>query len=124
MSIQNLGLVKNYVAETAVGKYLIVKFGAADGAVEVADDATDLLIGVSTDIDTDINGRCDVARDGIAPVIYGGTVTRGTKLTTNAAAKAVAATDGDSVIGIAEVSGVANDIGSVLITPGTHYVAA
>jgi len=121
MSRRDYGHVINYTATGTggVGKYLLVKFGASDGTVTLATAATDAIIGASTDIASDENARCDVARSGCAPVIYGGNVTRGDWLTAGTGGKAVATTaDGANVIGRAEVSGVANDIGSVFITPG------
>ena len=44
----------------------------------------------------------------------------GALLTADADGKAVTAADGNRVIGIAEVSGAAGDIGQVLLAPGLH----
>ncbi|MBW4652625.1 MAG: DUF2190 family protein [Kaiparowitsia implicata GSE-PSE-MK54-09C] len=119
MSNRDYIQVKNYETSAAVGRYRIVKFDAADGVVIQAAAATDALIGVSTDIATAVGRRCDVVHSGIAPVIYGGTVTRGALLTSDADGKAIATTTaGNRTIGIALVSGVADDIGSVLLSPG------
>ena len=57
----------------------------------------------------------DVIKSGIADVIYGGTVTRGDYLTSNATGFAVVAVAGDNVIGTAELSGVSGDLGAVHI---------
>jgi hypothetical protein len=121
--MRNEGLIKNYTADGAIGAYRIVKFGSADGNVAQASAATDLLIGVTGRVTAEAaNERVDVIRSGIAEVEYGGNVTRGKKLTANADGKAIEAapSDGDNVqvIGIAEVSGVSGDIGSLLIAPG------
>jgi hypothetical protein len=112
---------KNYTAGAAVTKYRLVKFGATDGAVLTGAAATDLLIGVNEALDVASGDRADVIRAGIAEVEYGGAVTRGAKLTSDASGKAVAAAPAADanvhVIGIAEVSGVDGDIGSVFISP-------
>ena len=50
-----------------------------------------------------------------APTSRGGAL-----LTADGDGKAVTAADGNRVIGIAEVSGVAGDIGQVLLAPGLH----
>lgn len=114
------GLTKTYTATAAVTKRRIVKFGAADGAVIPAAAATDLLVGVSGDIDAAIGERCDVHMLGcIADVEYGGTVARGDLLTADASGRAITTTTAaNRYIGIAEVSGVVGDIGSVVISPG------
>lgn len=115
-------LQKAYVAEAAIAAYRIVKWGAADGQVLQAAAVGDKQIGVSNEIGPAINERCDIVRSGIADVQYGGNVTRGDPLTSDANGKAVAAAPAAGVnnyiIGFAEVSGVDGDIGSVLIAPG------
>lgn len=119
---RDYGHTYNYKAVTlgGIGRYLIVKFGANDGELDLATAATDKLIGVTTDIAADQDQRCDAVRSGLAPVIYGGNVTRGDLLTADANGKAIATTTtGNRVIGVAEVSGVANDIGAVFICPST-----
>lgn len=107
----------NGVAGAAIEPYRIVKFSDADGKFVQAAAATDLLVGVSESLAAAQDERVDVCRVGIAAVRYGGTVVRGQKLTSDADGKAVAAKDGEQVIGTAEVSGVEDDIGSVLIAP-------
>ena len=62
----------------------------------------------------------EFARAGIAAIEFGGNVARGALLTADADGKAVTAADGNRVIGIAEVSGAAGDIGQVLLAPGLH----
>lgn len=113
------GLTKSFKAGAAIGRRLIVKFGAADETVLPGAAATDLLLGVTTDIDAALGEPCDVHLGGIAEVIYGGNVTRGQKLTSDANGKAVAAAPAagvnNQIIGIAMASGVADDIGAVLL---------
>lgn len=112
---------KNFTAGGAIGARLFVKFGSADTSVVQGAAATDLLIGVSTDIAAASGEPVDIHTDGIREVIYGGNVTRGAKLTADADGKAVAAAPAQGVNnqigGIAMVSGVSGDVGLVKIAP-------
>lgn len=114
-------LIKNFTAGAAVGANLIVKLGAADGAVLQATDSTETLIGISTEIATRSGDRCDVIMAGIAHAIAGGSITRGALVTADSDGKAVAigSTAGTNygVIGIALVSASAGDIFPVIIAP-------
>lgn len=118
--MRNEGLAKTLIAGAAVAARRIVKFGSGDTAVIQAAAATDLSIGVS-DLGAASAEYCDVIIDGIALVEYGGNVTRGDKLTADADGKAVTAAPAAGVnaqiIGIAMLSGVSGDIGSVRIAP-------
>lgn len=120
--MSNPGLIKCYVAETAVAKYRIVKPGSTDDYVVQATAVSEPLMGVSGFVAGDAGGRVDIVKSGIADVEYGGNVTRGDWLTSDASGKAVAAAPAAganaNVIGRAEVSGASGDIGSVLIAPG------
>lgn len=118
--------IHRYIADAAIGKYLIAKFGNADGDADLATAATDKLLGVNCDVPAATGEGVDICRLGSTPVIYGGNVTRGDYLVAGADGKAVAMTlpvAGASVevLGKAEVSGVANDIGSVYVNPQTVY---
>lgn len=120
----NPQLIKSFNAEAAVSPFRIVKVGAADGGVIQGAAASDVLLGVSGEMgQSTVGGRCDVVMDGIADVEYGGTVTRGARLTSDATGRAVAAAPAagtnNGVIGIALVSGVVGDIGSALVSPST-----
>lgn len=117
-------LQKGYTATTAILARTLVKFGAADGTVVPATAATDIVIGVQSEIDCAVGERASVAMIGnIEEVIYGGTVARGDPLVAGAGGKAFAAAPGAGAnvrcVGHAEVSGVANDIGTVIIAPFT-----
>jgi hypothetical protein len=119
MGIRTPGMAKNYVATAAIEKYRIVKFAATFGQVTKGAAATDLLMGVSSDVDTGATERCDVYRTGIAPVIYGGNVAAGDLLTSDSDGRAIATTTANNrYIGIAEEPGVLGDLGSVMICPG------
>lgn len=105
---------RSYTAETAVGKYLIVKPGTADMNVVPATGPTDLLIGTADGTDTVIGDMVDMGNGDLHHVLLGGTVTRGQPLTSDANGKAVAAAPAagvnNRIIGYAELSGVANDV--------------
>ena len=111
-------LIENFDAEAAVAPYRVVTPGTADHAVVQGSAATDVLIGVTDRLGADAAGdRIDVITAGVAMVEYGGTITRGARLTSDANGAVVAATTGQQSIGIARVSGVSGDIGSVQIAP-------
>lgn len=118
----NPGLIKNFTTGAVCNPYRIAKFGAADGEVLQGAAATDLLIGVfSIPGAAAASGeRVDVILSDIADVEYGGTVTRGQKLTSDADGKAVAAAPAAGsnahIIGYAAVSAVAGDIAPMLIS--------
>ncbi len=135
--MQNVILRKNYIADVAIPASTLVKF-SADGHVVPASAVTDSIIGVSDDIDAAIGDRVDVIRFGIAPVVFGGVVTQGDLLTTDANGHAVtvarhthtentaaaytqnattSAAPVVRVIGVAEESGVAGDVGSTTVQP-------
>lgn len=120
--MNNALLTKNYTAEAAIAAYRIVKFGATDASVLQATGVNDKGIGVQNEVAPALGERADVIRSGLAEVQYGGNVTRGDPLTSDANGKAVAAAPAAGVnnyiIGFAEVSGIADDIGQVLIAPG------
>lgn len=122
--MRNQGLIKNYTAEAAIAAYRIVKFGAADGGVLQAAAVGDKLIGVTDRLAAAVSGdRIDVTRSGIAEVQYGGAVAAGDLLTSDADGKAVVAAPAAGanvrIIGVAEVAGVLDDIGSMAIEPGS-----
>lgn len=114
-------LSKNLKAEAAVPRRRIVKFGAGDDLVLLGAASTDKVFAVSTEIDAAIGERCDVQLVGVAEVEYGGNITRGDYLTSDAVGRAVAAAPGAgvnaSIIGQAMVSGVLGDIGATTIAP-------
>ena len=120
MGNNNPGLNKNYATGGAIAPYRICKFSADDTVVQAAA-ATDLSIGVSGRIGAASGERIDINRAGLVEVEYGGVVARGSKLTSDADGKAVVAAPAQGVnnqiIGIAEVTGAAGDIGALTIAP-------
>lgn len=116
-------LTKAFKAEAAVTRRRIVKFGSTDDFVALGAAAGDSLIGVSAEIDAALGEVCDVHLSGIPDVEYGGTVTRGALLTSDATGRAIAATAAAGtnvrIIGIALCSAVVGDIGPMLIERGS-----
>lgn len=117
------GLIKSYKAEAAVEAFRIVKYGAADNQVLKGAAVGDSLIGVSTgSVDAAIGDMVDVVKAGPAEVRCGGAVTRGDKLTTDANGKAVVAAPAagvnNNIIGIADASGVLDDIIQITVALG------
>lgn len=118
----NTLLNRNYTAGGAIAAFRIVKCGSNDGEVVQAAAATDFLMGVCESVGPASGERCDIVKAGVADVEFGGTVTRGGPVTSDANGKAVAAAPGagtnNRIIGFAEVSAVSGDIASILIAPG------
>lgn len=112
--------IKTFIADEAIGQYLCVKIGSADGYVGVADAATDAIIGIADSVGATASGdRCEVVLNGTATCKYGDTVTRGDRLTAESGGMLVpaapAATATARVVGIALTSGVDGDLGTVLL---------
>ena len=118
----NPDLIRNFKAEGAIPKFTIVKSGSADGQMLSAAAVADKLMGIATDIDAAINERVDVILGGVADVLYGGAVTRGDPVTTDANGRAVTAAPAagvnNRIIGFALVSGVLGDVGQINVLPG------
>ena len=116
-------LQKGYTATAAIPAMTLMKWGAADGTVVPATDGSAYIVGVQSQLDCDVGDRASACMVGnIEDVIYGGNVSRGDPLTANAQGRAVVAAPAAGanafIIGYAEVSGVAGDIGTVIIAPG------
>lgn len=118
----NPTLTKTYIAEAAVTKRRIVKMGTVDGKVLQGAAATDLIFGVAAELDAAIGERVDVHVNGVAEVEFGGTVTRGQEVTSDANGKAVASAPAagvnNRIIGVALVSAVSGDVAPVLLAQG------
>lgn len=119
--MSNPGLIKTYTAQGAIGGRRIVKYGSADRTAVLASAATDAIMGVSERLDAADGEPVDVIKSGLAEIVYGGVVTRGDPLTSDADGAAVkaapAAGTNNRIVGWAEVSGVAGDFGLVNIAP-------
>ncbi|MDX1976469.1 MAG: hypothetical protein SFT94_02240 [Pseudanabaenaceae cyanobacterium bins.68] len=111
-------LVKSFQAEGSILRNRFVKPGTAAGSLLTAAAATDLIIGVSSNIvDVLAGDMCDGILQGIANLKLGGTVTYGARLTSDSTGRGIAATGTARVGGIAMAAGVVNDIIPVLLYP-------
>lgn len=119
--MSNSKIIETYAAGGAVTKYRIIKHGADDDTVLQAAAATDALMGVTPLLDIATGERIDVVEHGIAEVEFGGTVTRGDPLTSDANGKAIAAVPGagvnNRIVGWALVSAVSGDIAKMKVVP-------
>lgn len=112
---------RSYKAEAPVEGFRIVKAGATDMSATKATGATDALLGTSDSLDKSVGEMVDVYASPLGEVRLGASVVRGAPLTSDANAKAVAATTaGQRLIGFAEVSGVADDVITYLRAPGVY----
>jgi hypothetical protein len=112
-------LIKTYNAPAAIPGYSLITFAAGINNIETANAATDPLLGLTTSVGSQDNGRCDVIMAGVSEALMGDTVTKGQVLTTDASGRAIPATaDTDRVIGIALADAVVDDIAAILVAQG------
>ena len=117
--MRNDGLIKTFYADGTLEGRKLVTFGTGKLKVKQATAATDALIGVTTQIGSESNGRVDVIFSGITEATAGGNIGKGEVLTSDASANVITATQAaDRVIGIALEDAVAGDFISVLIAQG------
>jgi len=107
------GLILTYTAVGEIPARVVVKHGANDGEAAVAASASDALLGVSSELARANGQHVDVIRSGVTPVLYGAAIARGAALTANSSGAAIPAKANDQIIGYAEISGSAGDIGSI-----------
>jgi hypothetical protein len=99
------------LSPAAIGPYLFVKPGVADGQVVVAAAATDKLLGISNQVGFKAADTSDYVVLGEGELKLGGTVAYGDFLTSDASGQGVvAATAGFTVRAQAMTAGVAGDI--------------
>jgi hypothetical protein len=112
-------LTTAFLATAAILGNRIVKYGANDGEAVQATANNEAFAGISDRVGADVGDTIDVKQAGFSPVEYGGAVTRGAYLTSDAQGRAIAAAPGAGanmdVVGRATVSGVLGDIGGVVI---------
>jgi hypothetical protein len=117
-------LTINRNASATVGQFRIVRL-SADTTVAQSAAAADPHLGIcaQTGGATTANPRCDIAVSGVVEAEYGGTVTRGDLLTSDASGRVITATAAAGtnvrVVGIAMVSGVVGDVQEILLSQGS-----
>ena len=87
----NPGIIKSLVAGGVIPAYTAVKFGSDDNTVVAAAAATDLVMGTTMELAAASGERCDVQLNGIANVLAGAAITRGSLVTVDASGRAIAA---------------------------------
>lgn len=117
-------IARSFDAGAAIAAFRIVRFGAAENAVIQSAAATDAHLGVVDQPGGSASGaRTDIVISGPSRVEYGGAVTRGDLLTSDASGRAITATAAAGanirIIGVAMVSGVLGNIGLVNVQPGS-----
>lgn len=117
-------LILPFTAGAAIVGCRIVKVGAADGTAIQAAAATDALLGVSDPMGAAAGKTCDVHLNGTPDVEYGGPVTRGARLTSDAQGRAIVAAPAAGatveIIGRALVAGVLGDRQAIHLSPSTY----
>lgn len=125
MSMRTDGLIKSFRAGAAIVQHRIGKHGAADAAALQAAAATDAILGVHGSLDAATGDVTDFVVSGYATVEYGGTVTRGAALTSDAQGRAIVATaTGQRIVGFAVLAGVVGDLGTVDVRLGFYAASA
>jgi hypothetical protein len=128
--MRNEGLQKTLIAGAAIRKNRVVKFSGTTAVTAIESTAAaDFHIGVADNLGAEgVGDRFDVIVDGIALVLYGGSVTQGALLTSDNEGRAVVAAPAAGatvrIIGVAMEGGASGDIGSVLLRHGTVSNAA
>jgi len=115
------GNILNFKTESVIPKFRFAKVGASDNSVALAG-AGEATLGVSLDVDSPTNSRCDLQLDGIHMLELGGTVSYGDKVASDATGRGVTSSAGVSSSAIALDSGVAGDY--VRIKIETNYIPA
>ncbi|QPG06554.1 DUF2190 family protein [Salinimonas marina] len=111
--MSNAGLVKTFIAATAIPRFTVVCTSAGDNQVEMANAVTDPLIGVSVEpADVPVGARVDVAFSGIVEVKAGAAIAKMAWLTVNAQGEVVTSgVESDERIGRAlQAANAAGDI--------------
>lgn|GEM_PF-779272 len=119
----NQDLIKTFVAGGAIAARRIVSLDGTGQAVQAAA-GTDAPLGVSDTLGSVVAGeRVDVHLEGIVELVAGGTFSYLAPVTADADGRAIAASHGDRVIGIALRDAVAGDIVDVHLRGGAPMVA-
>lgn len=115
------GLIKTFIAATAIPRFTVVALDAAVKSVKLATDTAHPIIGISSEPgDIEAGKRVDVTFSGIGQVKAGGIVAKGAWVTVDAQGRAVTATAAaEERIGRAlEAANAADDVIPVEIIKG------
>lgn len=92
---------KTFNAGADIAAHRLVKFSDTEKTVVAATAGTDVILGVTDDVDVKEGNVADVHLAGVHKAQAGGTIAQGDKLTATADGKAVKAEEGNNTIGIA-----------------------
>ena len=116
MSLNNPGLIKTFIAATAIPQYSVVKLAAGDNEVGLATAVTDPLLGVSAEpAEVKAGQRVDVIFSGITAVRAAESITKGAWLTVHTDGRVKPAGSTDERIGRALQAAAAGDVLSIEI---------
>lgn len=118
---QTSGIEKSVIAGAAITAFTLAKFGSDDNTMVPASAVSDLLVGIFQH-DAANGAEVRVMLTGISRAKAGGTITRGSMLTSDASGQVVAAAPSsgvnNQVIGRALASASSGDIIPVLLSQG------
>jgi len=115
----NPGLIKAFKVETAIAPYSLVTVGAGEGSAIQATNGSSPILGAAGELGVEEMGlACDVTLTQIETVCAGGSFPYGALVTAGAEGKAVAASGGDFVAGMALAASTAEgDLVPILLSP-------
>lgn len=121
---ENLSNTASLAGPNGSGQFLAMKLStAADLTILRQGSANARVFGILQNNPVS-GGMANVAISGPSKAVYGGTVTRGDYVTTDSSGRMVTATTGQLACGVAMVSGVVSDIGTVNLFGGNATIIA
>ena len=105
-------------ADLSAAQYKFLESNSS-GTVTVTNSAGEYVLGVLQNNPASGNAAT-VAIFGISKVVLGGTVAINDQISTDASGRAIAATTGHKIVGIAIKGGAVGEIGSVLLRPAPN----
>lgn len=110
---QGTTITFNAAADLSASQFRVARITAAN-AVNVAGAVND-IIGIIQDKPL-LGQACAVRTDGVSKAAYGATVAAGAAVTCDGTGRIITAATGRQILGYAVSGGVANEIGTVLIS--------
>ena len=115
--MSNPGMIRGHIAQGPISQHELVTFGSSDEFVARATEASKAFGVCGQPGNSVLGDHVDVIESGVAEVKFGGAVSAGDALKSDANGQAVAASAGDSVVGFALQDAVAGDIGLMHVAP-------
>ncbi len=116
------GQIISRKAEAVTSAYRIIVNGTNDDQAQQASGTGTAFLGISIPGSgpdpsgmAEVGDTFDIALGGVVAVKYGDTVAKDDQLTSDSVGRAITASSGHFLIGIAQTAGVLNDLGSCLI---------